>query len=504
MTLSQTYPRHQKTTDHFMQLSTIETVSGLFSKLKVNPGADSSALCEQIIVLFPLLFKEDQKNFSRAFFKWAVKYKTRYPVIYCYGRYIKMADDFFSELHENVLSEGPDLQKSFLAINEPAGAAIVETFLGSMYRTLGNIDLALKSLWDAYGQLNKLSRFAHYKMACSFHIGSIYMELNNYEEALPILNETLSLAKRSEDNLWIIYTSHGLGKLYLQQKNYQNARLMFEEAMEVADSTRVPLLTSTAYTQLGNYYYETGDYTQSEELHTKAAEIRMDNKFFGGAITNFIRLGEINIKLSELDEAIAVLNKGLQLAEQIKVKPKIYPIHLLLSEIYQCKKNPVRSLFHHRQFHQVEEEVRQAETTRKISNVKMVFEAEQTRKENIIIKKQKAEIQKKNIELQETIDELTITKASRKAKAITLFIAIGFFIFEDTILGFVTSLLRLMAADNFYFSMAIKIAIIFSLNPINRAIERYLLRKVIRKNKKECEDEEYTDHLLSEGLNFAG
>lgn len=41
------------------------------------------------------------------------------------------------------------------------------------------------------------------------------------------------------------------------------------------------------------------------------------------------------------------------------------------------------------------------------ADAKVMFEAEQTRKENVIIKEQKAEIQRQNRQLQDTIDELT-------------------------------------------------------------------------------------------------
>ena len=128
-------------------------------------------------------------------------------------------------------------------------------------------------------------------------------------------------------------------------------------------------------------------------------------------------------------------------------------------------------------FHEIREQVEIEDSARKIKNVQIIFEAEQTQKENIIIKKQKAEIEKKNIELQETIDELTRTKIGKKAKAFTLVIAIVFFIFEDAILHFA---LNIISTKNYYFSLIVKMAIIFSLSPINKFIEKYLLKKVIK------------------------
>ncbi len=483
-----------------MSVPSLETVNQLLSTLKANPGVDASALCEKVIELFPTLMKEEQKDFSDSFFKWAEGYKIKYPLIFCYARHLKLAATFFAEQHESVLSEGPALQDAFLENNEPGAAAAIGALIGSIHRTLGNIDLSLKELWDAYRQLNKLNRFPHYKLACSFHIGSIYMDMGNHEEALPILKNTLSLAEKLKDNTFIVYTSHGLGNLFLKQKNYENARKMFQEALDAANKAGIPALISSAETEMGNYYFETGNYDESEMLHKKAAEARTANKFIGGAISNYIRLGEINMKQSLPDEAISVLNKGLALAEEIKVKPKMYQLHLLLSEIYHSKNDLSRSLFHYKQFHYLQEQVGKEDNAKKIKNMKLVFEAEHTKKENSIIKKQKAEIQKKNIELQDSIDELTITKAGKKAKAFTLLVAIVFFIFEDSILHFI---FNIVPANNYWLSLSIKMVFIFSLQPINAAIEHSLVKKVIKKKRRVFEEEEYMDNAALTDLGFA-
>jgi tetratricopeptide (TPR) repeat protein len=275
---------------------------------------------------------------------------------------------------------------------------------------------------------------------------------------------------------------------------------MFLGALEAANNTGMPTLISAAETELGNYYFETGNYAESEILHTKSAEIRTANKYSGGAISNYIRLGEINMKQSQPDEAIAVLNKGLVLAEQIKVKPKLYQLHFLLSEIYHSKNDLCRSLFHYKQYHHFHEQTGKDDNSKRIKNMKLVFEAEQTLKENVIIRKQKEEIKKKNTELQETIDELTLTRASRKAKAFTLLIAIIFFIFEDSILHFA---FHFMPANNYWLSLIVKMAIIFSLSPINKAIEHFLVKKVVKKKRESLDGEDYVDYPASTDLQFA-
>src|SRR5262249_36182475 len=162
------------------------------------------------------------------------------------------------------------------------------------------------------------------------------------------------------------------------------------------------------------------------------------------------------------DEALDVLNKGLALAEQTKVKPKIYQVHYLLSEIFQKKKDFEKSLYHFKIYQELREKVEQEEYERKLADAKVIFEADKTKKENKKKKKQKAKIQRKKIELQQKIDELTITKISRKAKTITLVVAVVLFVVQDFILG---TVLKNLPSHNYFLSLGVKMAIIFSLSP---------------------------------------
>ena len=176
-----------------------------------------------------------------------------------------------------------------------------------------------------------------------------------------------------------------------------------------------------------------------------------------------------------------MLEKGLKLAEEINVKLKMYQIHFQFSEIYEEQKDLAKSLYHFKKFYELREQVEQEDNDKKIRNAQIVFESEQTKKENVIIKKQKEEIERKNIELQETIDKLTKARIGKKARAITLFIAIGLFMMEDLILHFA---LTIVNSDNYFIYIAVKMIIIFSLSPINKAIEGFLLRKMVREKKQ--------------------
>jgi tetratricopeptide (TPR) repeat protein len=232
-------------------------------------------------------------------------------------------------------------------------------------------------------------------------------------------------------------------------------------------------------------------------LNRQALAIHEQGKSTGAAVTCCVNLGEIYLKLAKWDEALEVLNKGLALAEQSKVKPKMYQVHLLLSKVYKGMNDLAKSLYHHEISHELREKVQDENNARILADAQLVFEAEQTMNENIIIKKQKQEIEHKNRKLQETIDELTITKISRKAKGITLFVGIGLIVAEDPIFSYV---LGSIGPGNFWLSILAKVIVIFSLQPINMAIERYLLHRFVLKKRKRLQEKALIDETGNQSL----
>lgn len=82
----------------------------------------------------------------------------------------------------------------------------------------------------------------------------------------------------------------------------------------------------------------------------------------------------------------------------------------------------------------------------------------------------------------------------KKAKALTLIIAIILFVAEEMILH---TVMHLIPEEDFMLSMGVKAVIILSLKPIDNAIEHYMLHKLIRKKKREVVMSKYIIKRLS-------
>ena len=459
-------------------MNPLETIQQHIKAFQQCPDTESNKSFNLISATFPLLTTLEKATVTYAFELWGKESESIHKLPFV--KYLRALNSFFAEDYESMMPIVFASKELFTQQNNLDGMALCSSMIGSVYRTLGNKDLALKELWEGHEQLKKSGAYPHNYMACSYQIASLYVEMNHLADALPLFESTLKLAEEFKNVIWINNAQHGIGKVYLIQKDYSKAKDFLERGLASVESFNIPNFTATSLTDLATYYYETVDYAKAEELSTKALLIREERKFTGGAITNLIQLAEIYLKQEKYEAALPVLKRGLVFAQEIKVKPKIYQLHLLLSKVYEKLGDKENSLQSYKLYHQVNEEVEKEDNAKKVKNIQLVFEAEQTKKENIIIKKQKAEIEQKNIQLQDTIDELTRTKVGKKAKAITLIIAIVLFMVEELILH---TVLHLLPEDNFTLSFIIKMVIIFSLKPIDTAVEHFLLSKLIKKKK---------------------
>ena len=459
-----------------------EKLQKQIEQYKSESVMDIENLTDEIQRQLPLLSKSEKFNITQEFFNWAEEKKDKNALIYCYAFYLKALYYFFAEEYEKTLELSRAAQELFLEQKKEVGIGICKNLEGSSYRTLGNLEMGLKYLWEAYEILNSQDKFNHSKFACGFNIAGIYFELKNFREAEKVFREVLERATQQSNALWISLALNGLGNVYLKEAKYDEANEYLKRGLELNNKNKNLNFESKSLTDLGVYFTETKDFEKAIELHKEALKIREEIHLYGGSITNMISLGEIYFRTGREAQAIEFLMMGLELAEKIKLKPKVYQIHQILSSIFESEKNLEKSIYHYKKFHEIREEVEHEDAVKKLKNLQLIFEAEQTKKENIIIKKQKKEIEFKNIELQETIDELTIAKAGKKARAITLVIAIFLFIIEELVIHYAV---HLIPEENYYVSFIAKAVIIFSLKPIDSATEHYLLKKLIKRKKRE-------------------
>jgi tetratricopeptide (TPR) repeat protein len=467
-------------------MTDVEKMNEFLCEVKNCTDADIQRYWSPMVQLFIPATKDERSESAFAFYQWAKANAAEQPLKFYYAEFLLGANYLLGENQEQALPLLSKARNSFGEIGDNDGVEMCSLIIGVIYRSLGNFDLALKTLLKPFAYFKQTGRYPIFLEGSCNSLANVNLELQNYEEAFSIFNIGYETGLKTGDDFFPIRALIGMGKAKMQLDKPGEAIEYFSRALEQAEKTKSPMNIGDALMELAVFNFKLGNLAEAEQLNKQALAIHEQENLPGAAITCCTNLGKIYIKQARWDEALEILNKGLAMAEKSKVKPKVYKVHLLLSKVYKGMNNLTQSLYHHESFHKLREKVLKEDNARKLTDAKLIFEAEQTMKENIIIKKQKQEIEDKNHQLQGAIDELTITKISRKAKGITLFVGIALIVAEDPIFSYV---LGSIAPGNFWLSILAKVIVIFSLQPINIAIERYLLRRFVLKKRKRLQEE---------------
>jgi tetratricopeptide (TPR) repeat protein len=454
-------------------MNELENVEQLFLKAQgYNPTAVETFF-ETFWQFNRRLPKKESNELAERVYAWAQKGSASHYRVLCLAEYTLGVMAWRDERYEESLPYIVKAQGMFASINDEDGIAYCSLMLGATYRSLGDVELGLKYALEANEQLLKSGKYQFYMCISCYQLGEMYAATKHHEEALKMHEKAIELSADVGDPIIKALSQDGIAGVYLQQRKYDLVMKYLEEALATTNEGNFMDFKARVLNDMGVYYRETGNFEKALDYLNQAHTIREKVNAFGGMVTDMLQMAGIYEQQGKLDEAINTLQKALKIAEDIKVKMKMFPIHEMLSRIYQAKGDNEKSLAHYKQFHELREEVEHVDAEKKVKNMQLIFEAEQTKKENTIIKAQKKEIEIKNVELQLTIDELTRTKASRKAKAITLGVAVTLFILEEIIIEFVVH--PLLPRDNFLISLGANGVIVFCIKPIERTIEHYLL-----------------------------
>ena len=463
-------------------MTDLQAVTQSLDALKGCPAPDFHRHFSAALRRFRFIPAAERRACADAFFRWADGHDREAPLTRAYAVFLQGMDRFISEDHQASVRLLTAARSAFAAHDDREGLGLCGMLIGGVYRTFANYDLALKMLWEGFQLLKASGQYPIFLAATANSMAYIHLDMGDLDEARSMFEVAYAESTRADDFYFTIYALHGLGRVSALQGRRAEAEEQFRQALRLAEQHEHPMHVSTSLTELATFHFQSGNLDEAEALSARALAIREERRLLAGAVTNRLRLAEIHGQRGQWAEALPLLTRGLALAEELKLKPKIAQVHLQLSELYERTHDLERSLLHYRRFHELREEVEREDSARHLADAKLIFEAEQTRKENVIIRQQKEEIQRQNHQLQDTIDALTRARIGRKAKALTLGVAIVLFIFQDAILR---TALRLLPSDNYFLLLGVKMAIIFSLAPINRAIE-HPSRCSINSSRKAC------------------
>ncbi len=376
------------------------------------------ARCEEALKL------ATENNYAEGKAK-ALRYKGYHHIALC--EYKEALDAFQQE--EKIRRQIGDALEIANAIHNIANA----------HYYLNNLQKALMLYFEAMQMFETLSDEGLYRSY--INIGLLYVKIGNYADALNYNLKALKIAEKIGDKDKIAYSYNWLGSVYLKIRDIEQALMFYSKSLKLAQEVGSPESIGMAFGNMGIAYYEMKRYEESleaiyqskrifEELnHThhlamvqlvvaqNYEALKMEDEaifFYEESLKNAKKSSNVGVEVEvltnqanlclrrgEKEEALHLLRNALRIAQKAQFKEHALKVQRLMVDVYRALGDFESALSAYESFYELEKELFNEESNRKIRNMQLTFELEQGKREMEMEKQKNAELMRLNKELSE-------------------------------------------------------------------------------------------------------
>ncbi|MFZ5967206.1 MAG: diguanylate cyclase [Bacillota bacterium] len=292
--------------------------------------------------------------------------------------------------------------------------ADVLNVLGNVYIDLENYDQSLEYYMKAL-KLTRAISYSRLEAGLLNNIGEIYKELKDYETALQYYTESAALYNRLGEESLKSMPILNTGAVHYFLGNYKLAMDYNYLSMEIAKKVNDRIGESYSLHQLGKVYHKIGNREKAMLSFEKSLRIFHDTDDRLHEIDVLIDCHEIMVEKRDYHSALAYLNRGLNLAGEIKAEAMMAKLCSNLASVYEYMKNYEMALKFYKRFHDTEKEANDHKLQQKLRSVTAQFKAEQSQQEkeiyllkNVELKEKAKELEKKTAEIYESYKNMKI------------------------------------------------------------------------------------------------
>jgi signal transduction histidine kinase len=277
------------------------------------------------------------------------------------------------------------------------------------------------------------------------HIGILYANSNNYEKAWHHHLLARQIAEQSGNLVVLGIVNQTINRIYLHLKKNDSALISIKSAYNLLMQSGYKRYLGSVLLNMGRTYAAMGNVLLANEYYRKSLVASADQGYFRGIVASSLLLGEYYTGMGRKDSAFRFINDGLSAALYMNAPDLLLRSYTALSSYYQSSRNNDSivkyqaliikikdSLFNDKQAQQFQnidfdeqQRQQQVETAKKDLRAKWKMysllaglfvillvaillwrNSRQRKKANILLAKQKAELESTLLSLKETQAQL--------------------------------------------------------------------------------------------------
>lgn len=192
---------------------------------------------------------------------------------------------------------------------------IIETKAGYL-RDNGKTDESIKLLLGLLRELNTKKR-TDLSASLNRRVGTIFLKMNDLENAELHLKESISEAKKVADRETEGYARMSLGNRYKKEKRFKEAEEQYRLSIGIGEELGNKRMLAGNYNNFGSLLRMQGNASEAKKFYLKAVEMNKDSGNDRWLSYNYNNLGNISNEEKKYQEALNYFLKSIEIKNRL-------------------------------------------------------------------------------------------------------------------------------------------------------------------------------------------
>ncbi len=272
------------------------------------------------------------------------------------------------------------------AAGDKLNMATIYNSLGNIYTTQGNYPLALECFQNGL-EIREARQEMNAVAISLISIGGIYFTQKDYPKALEYNHKALQIAESINDKHTVAGGLLNIGLIHLNTDN-QEALEFFQKALEVSKDLRIAPLQIGILLNIGQFYNKQTDTDKALESFTEALNLSESSGNKQNISKAKYQLARIYFGKKQLTRALDLAQSSLDIASNIGLIEIEKDLHKLLGEIHATTNNYKKAYAHSLLYNQLSDSIFNESNVRQITELEYTYKFEKE-KQAIELEQQK-------------------------------------------------------------------------------------------------------------------
>ena len=258
--------------------------------------------------------------------------------------------------------------------------------IGNIYNTLGDNAEALRYHLKSLKLKEEINDKVGIAMSHN-NIGNIFLAQNNFDKALLSYQKALQLNEELKSTAGIGNASINIGGIYSDQKKYKEALKFYLKAMKAYTDANDQRGVAEAYNNIGDVYTSLNNTQQGLSYQLKSIDLykKMGDK--KGVTEASMSLGVLYTRINDFKNATYFFNQALNLAKELGFKEGIRDAYFNFAKLYSKQKQFDTALAYTKLYHNQKDSILNKENFKQVSELNTNYETEKKEKEILLLTK---------------------------------------------------------------------------------------------------------------------